>query len=70
MMIKELVKRIVLGKRYSSETFTKYLRSRGVRIGEDVTFFVPSHIRQMLEELNIPFTEDVASFSPCVIRTG
>ena len=44
MMIKELVKRIVLGKRYSSETFTKYLRSRGVRIGEDVTFFVPSKI--------------------------
>ena len=43
-MIKELVKRIVLGKRYSSETFTKYLRSRGVRIGEDVTFFVPSKI--------------------------
>lgn len=42
MIIKEMVKRIVMGKRYSSDTFIKYLRNRGVEIGEDVTIFVPS----------------------------
>lgn len=42
MSLKELAKRIVWGKKYSSETYIQYLRSRGVEIGEDVTIFVPS----------------------------
>ena len=42
MFLKKLAKRIVWGKKYSSKTYIQYLRSRGVRIGEDVTIFVPS----------------------------
>lgn len=42
MSIKEVLKRIVWGKRYSSETYIAYLRSRGVKIGKDVTVFVPT----------------------------
>lgn len=42
MSIKEFVKKIVLGKRYSSESYVNYLRSIGVKIGEDCTIYVPS----------------------------
>jgi len=42
MFIKELVKRIAWGKRYSSETYIAYLRSRGIKIGKDVTIYVPT----------------------------
>ena len=42
IMIKELLKKLVLGKRYSSETYIDYLRKIGVKIGEDCTIYVPS----------------------------
>lgn len=41
-MIKELLKKLALGKRYSSETYVNYLRSIGVKIGEDCVIYVPS----------------------------
>lgn len=41
-MIKEWVKKIVLGKRYSSESYINYLRRIGVKIGEDCVIYVPS----------------------------
>lgn len=41
-MIKELIKRIVLKEKYDSETFIKYLRKVGVKIGDNCTVFVPS----------------------------
>lgn len=41
-MIKELLKKLILGKRYSSEIYINYLRSIGVKIGEDCTIYVPS----------------------------
>lgn len=42
MFIKELIKRIIKGYKYSSDTYIKYLRSIGVKIGEDCTIYVPS----------------------------
>lgn len=41
-MIKEWVKKTLLGKRYSSESYINYLRSIGVKIGEDCVVYVPS----------------------------
>lgn len=42
MIGKELVKKIVMGKRYSSATYVNYLRRIGVKIGEDCVIYVPS----------------------------
>ena len=42
MEIKEKIKKLVFGKRYSSETYIKYLRKIGVQIGKDVDIYVPS----------------------------
>ena len=42
MMIKEMIKKLIWGKKYSSDTYIEYLKNRGVQIGEDVTIFVPS----------------------------
>lgn len=42
MSIKERFKRIIQGKRYSSQTYVEYLRNIGVSIGEDVTIYVPT----------------------------
>lgn len=44
MTIKEVVKKLVRGHRYSSDTYIKYLRSIGVTIGEDVSFYTPTKI--------------------------
>ena len=41
-MFKEWVKKILLGKRYSSESYINYLRGIGVKIGEDCVIYVPS----------------------------
>ena len=41
-MIKEYIKNIVLGKRSSSKKYIEYLRSVGVKVGNDVTIYVPS----------------------------
>ena len=42
MGVKEVLKKITYGKRYSSETYIDYLRKIGVKIGEDCTIYVPS----------------------------
>lgn len=42
MGIKEVLKKITYGKRYSSETYIDYLRKIGVKIGEDCNIYVPS----------------------------
>lgn len=42
MGVKEVLKKIAYGKRYSSETYIDYLRKIGVKIGEDCTIYVPS----------------------------
>lgn len=42
MSIKEWVKKVALGKRYSSKSYVNYLRSIGVKIGKDCTIYVPS----------------------------
>ncbi len=42
MSIKEIVKKIIRGHKYSSDTYISYLRSIGVKIGEDVTIYAPS----------------------------
>lgn len=40
-MIKKIVKKIVYGPKCDSNTYIKYLRDKGVRIGERVRFFYP-----------------------------
>lgn len=42
MSMKENIKKIVQGKRYSSESYINYLRNLGMLIGEDVTIYVPT----------------------------
>ena len=42
MKIREIIKKIILGKRSSSKSYIEYLRDIGVEIGEDVTIYVPS----------------------------
>lgn len=39
MFIKEFVKKILYGNRYSSETYIKYLKGLGVKIGERTVIF-------------------------------
>lgn len=41
MKIKELIKKLIMGRRYSSETMIKYYRSLGMEIGEGTTVFDP-----------------------------
>lgn len=41
-MLKEWVKKILLGKRYSSKSYINYLRSIGVEIGDNCVIYVPS----------------------------
>lgn len=41
-LIKEMIKRMVYGKKYSSEKYIKYLRKIGMSIGEDVNIYVPT----------------------------
>lgn len=42
MGFKGMVKKLIQGKRYSSESYISYLRKIGVKIGEDCTIYVPS----------------------------
>lgn len=43
MFIKEMVKKIVYGNKYSNEKYINYLKKMGVRIGERTTFFAPTN---------------------------
>lgn len=40
-MFKQLVKRILYKHKATSETYVEYLRSVGVKCGENITIFVP-----------------------------
>lgn len=40
--VKKKIRKIVLGKRADSDSYVAYLKSIGVKIGEDVTIYVPS----------------------------
>lgn len=42
MGLRNFVRKLIYKERYSSETYVSYLRSKGVRIGEDVKIYVPS----------------------------
>lgn len=42
-MLKKLIRNIVLGEKASSERFVAYLRKQGVRVGDRVRFYAPSH---------------------------
>lgn len=42
MRLKEFTKKLIQGKRYSSDTYISYLRNIGVKIGEDCTIYVPT----------------------------
>lgn len=41
MLFREIIKKIVLQEKYSSQTFVRYLRKRGVRVGEDCMIYAP-----------------------------
>lgn len=41
MVIKEFAKKIVLKEKYNSDSYIKYLKKIGVRIGEDCTIYTP-----------------------------
>lgn len=42
-MLKELIRKIVLREKANSESFVNFLKSKGVSVGEDVTFFSPKN---------------------------
>lgn len=42
MGIKQIAKRIAYGPKADSQSYIVYLRSKGMRIGEDVTIYVPT----------------------------
>lgn len=41
-MLKEYIKKIVYGDKASSETYIKYLRTIGMKIGDESTIYVPT----------------------------
>ena len=50
--MKQFLKNLVLGEKASSERFVSYLRKQGVRVGERVRFYSPSHT---LVDLSAPW---------------
>lgn len=44
MLLKKIIKRIILGKKASSEDYISYLRKRGAFVGERVSLFSPLQI--------------------------
>lgn len=55
-MFKELLKKIIYGHKYNSESYIKYLRKIGVRIGKDCTIYVPQ--KTVIDEQN-PFLIEI-----------
>lgn len=43
-MLKNLVKKIVYREKYNSESYVKYLKSLGVKIGDRTKIFSPNHV--------------------------
>lgn len=41
-MLKEFMKKMIYKEKYSSETYTNWLRQQGMKIGERVNIYVPS----------------------------
>lgn len=41
-MLKEYIKKIVYGDKVSSETYIEYLRTIGMKIGDESTIYVPT----------------------------
>lgn len=41
-MLKEFIKKVIYKEKYSSETYTNWLRQQGMKIGERVNIYVPS----------------------------
>lgn len=65
-MIKKIIKKIIYGKKYSSSTYIKYLRSQGMRIGDYTIIYAPRNTiidetRPWLIEIgtNVKITEGV-----------
>lgn len=40
--MKNIIKKLVLREKYSSDTYISYLRKQGVTIGEDCTIYAPN----------------------------
>ncbi len=52
-MLKNLMLKIVRKQYYNSETYVKYLKSRGLKLGDNVVFYDPS--KKPIDEQRIPF---------------
>lgn len=52
-MLKNLILKIVRKQYYNSETYVKYLKSRGLKLGDNVVFYDPS--KKPIDEQRIPF---------------
>lgn len=57
-MIKKIIKKIILGHKYDSESFIKYLKKLGVRIGEDCTIYVP---QKTIIDVQKPFLVEIGN---------
>lgn len=57
-MIKKIIKKIILGNKYDSESFIKYLKKLGVRIGEDCTIYVP---QKTIIDVQKPFLVEIGN---------
>lgn len=38
--MKKIIRRLILGKYYNNETYIRYLRENGAKIGENVVFLI------------------------------
>lgn len=43
-MIKDILKKIIKGKKYNSETYINYLKNKGMSIGDGTVIFSPSNV--------------------------
>lgn len=59
MIIKELIKYILEGHKYSSNTYVKYLKRKGVKIGDNIEIFFPN--KTHIDDLN-PHLLEIGSF--------
>lgn len=59
-MIKEMIKKILLREKYDSVTYSKFLRKKGVNVGDNVLFIKPKSITV---DLTRPFMISIGSNS-------
>lgn len=57
-MLKKLIKKLILKEKYNSDSYIKYLKKIGVRIGEDVTIYVP---QKTLIDTSRPFLLEIGN---------